>query len=98
MGIRQNRCTAVCRGYAQSDYLSDHTYRPFRIVEEAVITLKLVSGSANANTDHNLMISRHRADNELLISGVGFIQQHFARAEDVCKMITRYFEKDIIGD
>ena len=73
-------------------------HRPFRIVEEAVITLKLVSGSANVNTDHNLLISRHRANNELLIGGVGFIQQHFARAEDVCKMITRCFEKDINGD
>ena len=98
MGIRQNRCTTVCRGYAQSDDLSDHTHRPFRIVEEAVITLKLVSGSANANTDHNLMVSRHCANNGLLMGSVGFIQQHFARAEDVYRMITRCFEKDINGD
>ena len=37
-------------------------HRLFRVVEEAVITLEHVSGSAITNEGHDLMVSLYRAD------------------------------------
>ena len=45
-------------------------HRLFRVVEEAVITLKHVSGSAITNEGHDLMVSLYRADGSLLMGGV----------------------------
>lgn len=47
-------------------------HRLFRVVEEAVITLKHVSGSAITNEGHDLMVSLYQADGSLLMGGVGF--------------------------
>ena len=41
-------------------------HRLFRIVDEAVITLKHVSGSAITNEGHDLMVSLYRADGSLV--------------------------------
>lgn len=46
-------------------------HRLFRIVDEAVITLKHVSGSAITNEGHDLMVSLYRADGSLLMGGWG---------------------------
>ncbi|MYK58678.1 MAG: hydantoinase B/oxoprolinase family protein, partial [Rhodospirillaceae bacterium] len=69
-------------------------HRLFRIVDEAVITLKHVSGSAITNEGHDLMVSLYRADGSLLMGGVGFLH-HLTSAAEACKAIIRRFEGDI---
>jgi N-methylhydantoinase B len=69
-------------------------HRLFRIVDEAVITLKHVSGSAITNEGHDLMVSLYRADGTLLMGGVGFLH-HLTSAAEACKAIIRRFEGDI---
>lgn len=69
-------------------------HRLFRIVEEAVITLKHVSGSAITNEGHDLMVSLYRADGSLLMGGVGFLH-HLTSAAEACKAIIRRFEGNI---
>jgi N-methylhydantoinase B len=66
-------------------------HRLFRIVDEAVITLKHVSGSAITNEGHDLMVSLYRADGSLLMGGVGFLH-HLTSAAEACKSIIRRFE------
>jgi N-methylhydantoinase B len=65
-------------------------HRLFRIVEEAVITLKNVSGSATTNEGHDLMVSLYTADGGLLMGGVGFLH-HLSSASIACKQIIRRF-------
>jgi N-methylhydantoinase B len=69
-------------------------HRLFRIVDEAVITLKNVSGSAITNEGHDLMVSLYRADGSLLMGGVGFLH-HLTSAAEACKAIIRRFKDDI---
>ena len=69
-------------------------HRLFRIVDEAVITLKNVSGSAITNEGHDLMVSLYRADGTLLMGGVGFLH-HLTSAAEACKSIIRRFADDI---
>jgi len=71
-------------------------HRLFRVVDEAVITLKHVSGSAITNEGHDLMVSLYRADGELLMGGVGFLH-HLTSAAEACKAIIRRF-KGAIND
>ena len=65
-------------------------HRLFRVVEEAVITLKHVSGSAITNEGHDLMVSLYTADGGLLMGGVGFLH-HLSCASEACKVILRRF-------
>ena len=65
-------------------------HRLYRIVDEAVITLKNVSGSAITNEGHDLMVSLYRADGSLLMGGVGFLH-HLTSAAEACKSIIRRF-------
>ncbi|QDZ01304.1 hydantoinase B/oxoprolinase family protein [Nitratireductor mangrovi] len=65
-------------------------HRLFRIVDEAVITLKHVSGSAITNEGHDLMVSLYGADGSLLMGGVGFLH-HLTSAAEACKAIIRRF-------
>lgn len=69
-------------------------HRLFRIVDEAVMTLKHVSGSAITNEGHDLMVSLYRADGSLLMGGVGFLH-HLTSAAEACKSIIRRFGDDI---
>ncbi len=69
-------------------------HRLYRVVDEAVITLKHVSGSAITNEGHDLMVSLYRADGSLLMGGVGFLH-HLTSAAEACKSIIRRFEGDI---
>jgi N-methylhydantoinase B len=69
-------------------------HRLFRVVEEAVITLKHVSGSAITNEGHDLMVSLYRADGSLLMGGVGFLH-HLTSAAEACKSVIRRFKDDI---
>ena len=65
-------------------------HRLFRIVEEAVITLKNVSGSATTNEGHDLMVSLYTAEGGLLMGGVGFLH-HLSSASIACKAIIKRF-------
>src|SRR6516162_7001459 len=65
-------------------------HRLFRVVEEAVITLKHVSGSAITNEGHDLMVSLYTAEGGLLMGGVGFLH-HLSCASEACKVILRRF-------
>ena len=69
-------------------------HRLFRVVEEAVITLKHVSGSAITNEGHDLMVSLYQADGSLLMGGVGFLH-HLTSAAEACKAIIRRFASRI---
>ncbi len=69
-------------------------HRLFRVVDEAVITLKHVSGSAITNEGHDLMVSLYRADGSLLMGGVGFLH-HLTSAAEACKAIIRRFKGNI---
>jgi N-methylhydantoinase B len=69
-------------------------HRLFRVVEEAVITLKHVSGSAITNEGHDLMVSLYQADGSLLMGGVGFLH-HLTSAAEACKAIIRRFTGQI---
>ena len=65
-------------------------HRLFRVVEEAVITLKNVSGSAITNEGHDLMVSLYTASGGLLMGGVGFLH-HLSCASEASKAILRRF-------
>ena len=69
-------------------------HRLYRVVDEAVITLKHVSGSAITNEGHDLMVSLYRADGSLLMGGVGFLH-HLTSAAEACKATIRKFGEDI---
>jgi N-methylhydantoinase B len=69
-------------------------HRLFRVIEEAVITLKHVSGSAVTNEGHDLMVSLYQADGSLLMGGVGFLH-HLTSAAEACKAIIRKFAGQI---
>jgi N-methylhydantoinase B len=69
-------------------------HRLFRTIEEAVITLKQVSGSATTNEGHDLMVSLYTRDGELLMGGVGFLH-HLTSAAEACKAIMRRFGDEI---
>jgi len=69
-------------------------HRLFRIIDEAVITLKNVSGSAITNEGHDLMVSLYQADGSLLMGGVGFLH-HLTSAAEACQSIIRRFKDDI---
>jgi N-methylhydantoinase B len=66
-------------------------HRLYRVVEEAVMTLKHVSGSAITNEAHDLMVSLYTADGGLLMGGVGFLH-HISCASEACKAILRRFK------
>jgi N-methylhydantoinase B len=69
-------------------------HRLFRITDEAVITLKHVSGSAITNEGHDLLVGLYRADGSLLMGGFGYLF-HMVYAAEACKAIIRRFKGDI---
>ena len=69
-------------------------HRLFRITDEAVITLKHVSGSAITNEGHDLLVGLYRADGSLLMGGLGYLN-HMVYAAEACKVVIRRFTGDI---
>lgn len=67
-------------------------HKLFNIVEEAIIALKNVSGSAITNEGHDLMVSLYRADGGLLASGVGFLHHLTAASRAVKHLLEQYAE------
>jgi N-methylhydantoinase B len=72
-------------------------HRLFRVIDEAVITLKHVSGTAITNEGHDLMVSLYRSDGALLMGGVGFLH-HLTSAAEACKAVIRRFGDKIYED
>jgi N-methylhydantoinase B len=72
-------------------------HRLFRITDEAVITLKHVSGSAITNEGHDLLVGLYRADGSLLMGGFGYLF-HMVYAAEACKAIIRRFGRDVGED
>lgn len=72
-------------------------HRLFRVVEEAILTLKHVSGSPITNEAHDLMVSLYTPQGDLLMGGVGFLH-HMSCASEACKAIIRRFEDRIYED
>jgi hypothetical protein len=69
-------------------------HRLFRVTDEAVITLKHVSGSATTNEGHDLLVGLYRADGSLLMGGLGFLN-HMVYAAQACKVIISRFAGNI---
>lgn len=69
-------------------------HRLFRVIDEAMITLKHVSGTAITNEGHDLMVGLYRADGSLLMGGIGFLN-HMVYAAEACKAIVRRFAGQI---
>lgn len=65
----------------------------FRVIDEAIIALKNVSGSPITNEGHDLMVSLYRPDGGLLIGGVGFLH-HLTSASQACKHILSAYSTD----
>src|SRR6516225_11652226 len=72
-------------------------HRLFRVLDEAMITLKHVSGTAITNEGHDLMVGLYRADGSLLMGGVGFLN-HMVYSAEACKAIIRRFADIEEGD
>jgi N-methylhydantoinase B len=69
-------------------------HRLFRVTDEAVITLKHVSGSAITNEGHDLLVGLYQADGSLLMGGLGFLN-HMVYAAEASKVIIKRFVGDI---
>jgi N-methylhydantoinase B len=65
-------------------------HRLFRTIEEAIITLKHVTGSAITNEAHDVMVALYRADGTLLMGGTGFLH-HLIPAAEACRLIIEQF-------
>ena len=96
--VERARAQLADEGFGDGDIVlewsADLHYLLFRIVDEAVITLKHVSESAITNEGHDLMVSLYRADGSLLMGGVGFLH-HLTSAAEACKATIRRFGEDI---
>ena len=69
-------------------------HRLFSIVEEAIITLKHVSGSIASTEGQDIMVSLYDADGSLATGGVGFLH-HLLPAAEACKLIVDRFKGNI---
>ncbi len=68
------------------------------ILEEALITLEMVSGSPITTEGHDMMVSLYTAEGGLLLGGVGFLH-HITSAAQAVKHIIGYFGlEDIFED
>ena len=64
-----------------------------RIVEEAVITLKHISGSSATTEGHDLIVGLYRADGSLLMATVGYLHA-LAGAGEACRHIMREYSEN----
>ena len=97
--VERARAQLADEGFGDGDigleWSADLRHRLFRIVDEAVITLKHVSRSAITNEGHDLTVSLYRADGSLLMGGVGFLH-HLTSAAEACKATIRRFGEDVL--
>jgi N-methylhydantoinase B len=69
-------------------------HRLYRVIEEATITLKHVTGSAITNEAHDVMVALYRADGALLMGATGFLH-HLIPAAEACNLILQQFDGQI---
>lgn len=68
-------------------------HKLLRIVDEAIVALKKVSGSTITNEAHDLMVALYRSDGSLLMGGMGYLH-HLTLASQACKHIINEYSKD----
>ncbi|RQG95400.1 hydantoinase B/oxoprolinase family protein [Natrarchaeobius chitinivorans] len=69
-------------------------HRLTQVVDEAVETLKRVSGSPNTNEAHDLMMALYTDEGDLLTGGVGFLH-HYIGASRATKHVIEYYGEDV---
>ncbi|MFQ5913622.1 MAG: hydantoinase B/oxoprolinase family protein [Nitrospinota bacterium] len=64
-----------------------------RVVDEAVITLKHISGSSTTTEGHDLLVGLYRADGSLLMAVVGYLHA-LPGAGEACRHILREYSEN----
>lgn len=67
-------------------------HKLFRVVDEAVITLELVSGTPTTAEGHDLIVSLYTAEGGLLFAGLGFLHHMTSAAQSVKHILANYSE------
>ncbi|MGH7907693.1 MAG: hydantoinase B/oxoprolinase family protein [Candidatus Binataceae bacterium] len=68
-------------------------HKLFRVIDEAVITLGKVSGTAVTAQGHDLLVALYRTDGTVLLCGMGFLH-HIIPATQAVKHILASFSED----
>jgi N-methylhydantoinase B len=68
-------------------------HKLFRIIDEAIITLCNVSGTAVTAEGHDLLVALYRADGTMLLCGLGFLH-HTVPATQAVKHVVQSFVED----
>ncbi|MDP6619756.1 MAG: hydantoinase B/oxoprolinase family protein, partial [Nitrospinota bacterium] len=68
-------------------------HKLMRVVDEAVITLKHISGSSTTTEGHDLLVGLYRADGGLLMAVMGYLHA-LPGAGEACRHVLREYEEN----
>ncbi len=68
-------------------------HKLMRVVDEAVITLKHISGSSKTTEGHDLLVGLYRADGGLLMAVMGYLHA-LPGAGEACRHVLREYEEN----
>jgi len=68
-------------------------HKLFRVIDEAIITLGKVSGTAVTAEGHDVLVALYRADGTVLLCGMGFLH-HIIPAAQAVKHVIKTFGED----